>query len=164
MKELLEYRVKLIARLGESAKEFRAACEAVSDPFAKEKDEWSAHQIASHVRDVEKLVYGARIHQTLNENNPQFKDFDEQAWMTGHYNQNELLAVFLDEFIKNVDDLCQTLRDLPQEAWSRESRHEIMGGELALQLWVERNLAHIEEHLQTIKKHKPVNFACLPSI
>jgi hypothetical protein len=26
-----------------------------------------------------------------------------------------------------------------------------MGGELTLQLWVERNLAHIEEHLLTLK-------------
>ena len=52
----------------------------------------------------------------------------------------------------------QNLRDLPQEAWSRESRHETMGGELALQLWVERNLQHIEEHLQTLKKAKISEF------
>jgi hypothetical protein len=51
-----------------------------------------------------------------------------------------------------VDELCKTLRDLPQEAWSRQSRHETMGGGLALQLWVERSLAHIEEHLQAVKK------------
>ena len=66
----------------------------------------------------------------------------------------------LDEFIKNVDELCKILRDLPQEAWSRESRHETMGGELALQLWVERSLAHIEEHLRSREKGiKPVKFA-----
>ena len=58
----------------------------------------------------------------------------------------------LDEFIKNADELCKTLRELPQEAWSRESRHETMGGELALQLWVERSLAHIEEHLRNVKR------------
>ena len=151
MKELLEYRVKMIARLGEAAQEFHAACEAASDPFAKVEGEWTLHQIAAHTRDVEKLVYGARIRQTLNENNPEFKSFDADGWMATHYNKEEPLAGILDEFSSNVESLCKTLRNLPQEAWSRESRHESMGGELALQLWVERSLAHIEEHLRTVK-------------
>jgi hypothetical protein len=152
MKELLEYRVKMIARLAEATQEFRATCEAVSDPFAKIEGEWTLHQITSHMRDTEKLVYGTRIHRTLNEDNPEFKDFDADEWMTAHYNQQEPLTGILDEFTKNVDKLCKTLSDLPQEAWSRESRHETMGGELALQLWVERSLAHIEEHLRSVKK------------
>jgi hypothetical protein len=152
MKELLEYRVKLIARLGEAAREFRAACEAINDPFAKVEGEWNLHQIAWHTRDVEKLIYGARIYQTLNVDNPEFKNFDADEWMAAHYNQQESLTQILDELVKNIDDLCKTLRDLPQAAWSRESRHEAMGGGLTLQLWVERSLAHIEEHLQTLKK------------
>jgi hypothetical protein len=152
MKELLEYRVKMIARLEEVAQEFRAACVAVNDPFAKPEGGWTLHQIAWHTRDVEKLVYGARIQQTLTENNPEFKNFDADAWMAAHYDQQEPLTQILDEFIKNVDDLCTTLRGLPQEAWSRESRHEIQGGGLTLQLWVERSMAHIEEHLLTLKK------------
>ena len=151
MKELLEYRVKLIARLSEAAQEFRAVCEAINDPFSKVEGEWTLHQIASHTRDVEKLVYGARIRQTLNENNPEFKSFDADDWMATHYNGKESLAGILDEFLSNMEDLCKALRDLPQEAWSRESRHETMGGELTLQLWVERSLAHIEEHCQTLK-------------
>jgi hypothetical protein len=152
MKELLEYRVKMIVRLDEAAREFRLACEAVSDPFEKIEGEWTLHQIASHIRDTEKMVYGARIQRTLTENNPEFKDFDADAWMAEHYDPQESLKEILDEFIKNVDELCKTLRDLPQEAWSRESRHETMGGELALQLWVERSLAHIEEHLRSVKR------------
>jgi hypothetical protein len=152
MKELLEYRVKLIARLSEAAREFRAACETINSPFAKVEGEWNLHQIVWHTRGVEKLIYGERIYRTLNENNPEFKNFDADEWMTVHYNQEESLAQILDEFVKDVDDLCKTLRDLPQAAWSRESRHEAMGGELTLQLWAERSLAHIEEHLQTLKK------------
>jgi hypothetical protein len=152
VKELLEYRIKMIARLEEAARDFRAACEVVNDPFAKVEGEWTLHQIASHTRDVEKLVYGMRIQQTLNETNPEFKNFDADEWMAAHYNQRESLAQILDEFTKNVTDLCATLRNLPQEAWSRESRHEAIGNGLTLQLWVERSLAHIEEHLQAVKK------------
>jgi hypothetical protein len=151
MKELIEYRVKLVARLGEVAQEFRATCKAVNDPFAKVEGEWTLHQIAWHTRDVEKLVYGARIVQTLNEDNPEFKNFDADEWMAAHYNQKESLTEILDEFIKNVEDLCKTLRDLPQEAWSRESKHDALGNGLTLQLWVERSMAHIVEHLQAVK-------------
>jgi hypothetical protein len=152
MKELLEYRVKLIARFSEAAQEFRSACEALNDPFTKVEGGWTLHQIASHTRDVENLVYGARIRQTLSENNPEFKSFDADDWMAAHYNKDEALAGILDEFSSNVGILCKTLRELPQEAWSRASRHETIGGELTLQLWVERSLAHIEEHLQTVRK------------
>jgi len=152
MKELMEYRVKIVARLDEAAREFCAACKTVNDPFSIVGGDWTLHQIASHTRDVDKLVYGARIRQTLNEDNPEFKNFDADAWMEAHYNKDEPLAGILDEFLTNVEDLCKTLSAMPRESWSRESRHETLGGELLLQLWVERSLAHIEEHLRTLKK------------
>lgn len=152
MKELLEYREKMIQRFGEAAREFCAACKAVGDPLAKIEGEWNLHQIAWHTRDVEKLVYGGRIYRTLNEDNPEFKNFDADEWMAAHYDPQEPLGAILDEFMKDVDELCKTLNSLPQEAWSRESRHEAQGGELTLQLWAERSMAHIEEHLNTVKK------------
>jgi hypothetical protein len=40
---------------------------------------------------------------------------------------------------------------LPAEAWSRESRHATFGGGFTLQTWVERDLAHIEEHLKVVQ-------------
>ena len=46
------------------------------------------------------------------------------------------------------------LRALPAEAWSRESRHATMGSGFTLQTWVERGLAHIEEHVETVRKGK----------
>jgi len=152
MKELLEYRVKLVERLSEAAHEFQAACLAIKDPFQKVDGEWTLHQIAWHTRDVDKLIYGVRIRQTINEDHPEFKSFDADGWMAAHYNKDEALTGILDELIKNIEELCKTLRDLPLEAWSRESRHETIGGGLTSQLWVERDLQHIEEHLQTVKK------------
>ncbi len=152
MKELFEYRVKMIARLADAAREFSSACRAFDDPFTKVEGEWTAHQIASHTRDVDKMIYGARIRQTLNEENPEFKSFDADAWMAEHYNKDELLENILSDFSANMDDLCAILQSMPREVWSRESRHETMGGGLTLQLWVERSLAHIEEHLLALKK------------
>lgn len=152
MKELFEYREKLIVRLGEATGEFCQACRSFEDPFTKVEGEWTLHQVASHIRDVDQSVYGKRIRQTLDEENPHFKSFNADTWMAEHYDKDEPLAEILSGFSANIDGLCKLLKTLPQKAWSRESRHETMGGALPMQLWVERSLAHIEEHLQTLKK------------
>ena len=89
MKELLEYRVNLIDKLEKVSQEFRLACESINNPLKKVEGEWTLHQIASHTRDVEKLVYGTRILQTLHEENPEFKSFDADEWMAAHYKKDE---------------------------------------------------------------------------
>src|SRR5688500_16558174 len=124
MKELLEYRTNLIDKLATAAKEFRAACIAVQDPYAPlEEGGWNVHQLAAHTRDVDKLVYGLRARRTALEDNPEFQNFDGDAYMTEHYDANEPLDKLLDGFVVSIGDLAEDLRGLSPEAWSRESRH-----------------------------------------
>jgi len=153
MKELLEYRTNLIDKLATAAKEFRAACIAVQDPYAPlEEGGWNVHQVAVHTRDVDKLVYGLRARRTTLEDNPEFQNFDGIAYMAEHYDAGEPLDELLDGFVVSVQYLTENLRALPSEAWSRESRHATLGGGFTLQTWVERDLAHIKEHLESVKK------------
>jgi len=153
MNQLLEYRSKLIDRLESVADEFHQACLAIGDPFkAIEGDGWNTHQLAAHTRDVDKLVYGLRVRRTATEDNPEFKDFDGEAWMAEHYTRDEPLASILNELSASVKETASLLRELPPEAWSRESSHEVYGDGFTLQTWVERGLAHIQEHLETVKK------------
>jgi len=152
MKELLEYREKLVARMLEAAEEFRTACLSYKEPFTKVEGEWTVHQIASHTRDVDKLVYGERIRRTLNEDNPEFESFDADTWMAEHYDKTEPLEKILDDLSNNTTDLVNILKTMPLEGWSRVSTHKESGSGKTLQLWVERNLRHVEEHLQTAKK------------
>lgn len=152
MKELIEYREKLLARLREATAELCDACRSLTDPFVKVDGEWTAHQIAFHVRDVECEVYGMRIRRTLHEDNPEFKNFDPDAWMETHYNRDEPLEKILNELSLRMNEVCDLLAEMPQTVWSRLSRHESLGKELTLQLWAERSLAHIEEHLAVLKK------------
>jgi hypothetical protein len=153
MKELTEYRLQLIERLSGAANSFRAECLAVKNPYAPlEEGGWNAHQLAAHTCDVDKLVYGFRARRTVLENNPEFPNFDGEAHMAEHYDPREPLGELLSGFVESVESLAGMLRALPAEAWSRESRHATMGSGFTLQTWVERSLAHIEEHLETIKK------------
>ena len=155
MKELLEYRKKLLKRLAEAAKEFRTACLAVQDPYAPlGTGHWNAHQIAVHTRDVDRLVYGLRARRTAQEDNPEFSNFDGDAYLAEHYNASESLNDLLKDFVENVESLVKFLRTLPEDAWSRPSHHAMLGSGLTLQSWVEKGLAHIEEHLETLKTKK----------
>ena len=88
----------------------------------------------------------------LHEDNPEFKNFDGDTYMAEYYDANEPLNEILDGFVKDIQTLSEFLSALPVEAWSRVSRHVTLGSGLTLQSWVERDLAHIEEHLVTVKK------------
>ena len=158
MKEVTTYRTLLISKLMASAGEFREACLAVPDPFVPlEENGWNVHQIAAHVRDVDQLVYGPRAKRTALEDNPAFSNFDGEAYAREHYSPEESLKDMLAGFGQSVESRTDMLRNLPMEAWSRISCHEKLGENLTLQLWVERSLAHIEEHLETVSKATSIN-------
>lgn len=153
MKELNEYRTSLINKLVVTAREFQTACLAVKNPFTPlGEGSWNVHQIAAHTRDVDQLVYGMRAHRTAQEDNPVFENFDGDLYTREHYSADESLSSILDGFVKNVETLADRLRTLPPEAWSRVSRHAKLGNGFTLQTWVERDLAHMEEHLETVKQ------------
>ena len=153
MNQLLEYRSKLIDHLVSTGEEFRRSCLGIDEPFkATEEDGWNMHQLATHARDVQRMVYGMRIRRTVDEDNPEFQSFDADDWMAEHYEPDEPLASVLDELSASITETVSMLRELPPEAWSRESSHEVYGEGFTLQTWVERGLAHIEEHLQTVQK------------
>jgi hypothetical protein len=155
MEELNDYRRRLVDRLEAAAKEFRAACLEVKDIHAPiEPGGWNVHQVVVHTRDVEVLVYGLRARRTLQEDNPEFPNFDGEAYLREHYDPKESLRTILDGLVASVESLVDILRDIPVEGWSRPSRHATQGGGLTLQIWVERGLAHIEEHLTTVRQAK----------
>ena len=153
MKELKDYRKKLIEKLVNTARDFRTTSLAVKDPYMPlEEEGWNAHQVAVHTRDVDKLVYGMRARRTVEEDNPEFQNFNGEAYMAEHYDSNESLSDILDRFVDSVESLAELLRSLPDEAWSRVSRHATLGSGFTLQTWVERGLAHIQEHVETLSR------------
>jgi Mycothiol maleylpyruvate isomerase N-terminal domain len=153
MKELKEYRASLLAQLEESAKAFRTECLAVKDLYAPlEENGWNAHQLAVHTRDADQRVYGMRVRRTAAEADPEFSNFDGEAFMAQNYDATEPLQEILDSLVENVINLVAMLRALPDAAWSRTSRHTKLGRGITLQIWVEKDLSHIREHLASLRK------------
>ena len=151
MEQLFEYRSHLLDRYEAATREFCEAVEtAARSKVQNEAGGWNAHQLAAHTRDVEKMVYGLRVRRTLEEDDPLFENFDGDAFMAAHYNPEEPLASILDELADSVRANVARLRSLPPEAWTRPSRHETYGAGFTAQTWVERALAHMEEHLKSV--------------
>ncbi|MGE5377904.1 MAG: DinB family protein [Bacteroidota bacterium] len=155
MRELTEYRRNLINRLVAAAHEFQAECLAVKDVFTPlAPGDWNTHQVAAHTRDVDKLVYGARVRRTAAEDNPEFESFDGETHIAQHYSTAEPLEEILNELVNQVESLAGMLRDLPPQVWARVSSHVMLGRGITLQSWVEKDLAHIEEHLKTVENRQ----------
>ncbi len=152
MKELTEYREKLLARLRDAAAEFGEECAAIQDPFETLESPWTAHRVAFFLRGVLRDVYGIRARRTWEEDNPLFENFDSDSWIVQTYNRDESLEKILGEFSASVNHLCGFLNAMPTEGWSRLSRHAALGKALTLQIWVERGLAHIESSIKKIRR------------
>ena len=122
MKELLEYREKLLRNLLSASKSFRDDCLAVKDVFAPlEEGGWNTHEVAAHTRDVDQLVYGMRVRRTAVEKNPEFQGFEPDTHNAEHYNPNEPLADILNELVASVESLVEMLRGLPGDAHRRSA-------------------------------------------
>ena len=149
MEELRAYRERLLGRHGAQVLELRAAlagfpAQRLTSPASD--GGWSAHQLAAHVRDVEIQAYIPRVHRLLAEVDPLLADFEAEAFMAEHYDPAEPVSQIVDD----IDRARQGLRaELPIDkawAWSRTGRHPALGVR-SVQAWVERAVAHFDEHL-----------------
>jgi len=151
-KQLLDYRANLLEQIRVKAESFCAAARAVKNPLAPfEENGWNTHQLVAHVWHVDLHAYGMRVRRTMQEEYPVFQNYDGDGWMANEYSPSLSLESMLTEFSARITEMLSMLHALVPEGWSRLSRHET-AGELSLQTWVERGLAHIEEHLATIQK------------
>ena len=127
-------------RLPAAAKEFRVACLAVKNPFTPIEAGWNVHQLAVHTCDVEKMIYGVRARRTIKEDNPEFPDFDGDAYMATHYDAKEPLQAILNELVSSVDELTKMFAAYPVKLDRAESRHETQGGGLTFQVGLSADL------------------------
>ncbi|MBE3111710.1 MAG: DinB family protein [Acidobacteria bacterium] len=154
MEELWAYRQRLLERHAAQVSDLRARLAGWPDDrvrVAPRIGEWSAHQVAAHLRDVEVQAYIPRVHRTLAEADPSLADFDAEAFMAGAYDPAEPI----EQIVEDVEQARQGLRRVlaldDGLAWSRTGRHPALGRR-TVQTWVERAVDHFEEHLQQLDR------------
>lgn len=159
MKELLEYRRDLIERYAAQPEAlYREIAPFPSEDLhvPLERGGWSPHQIVAHIQAVELGAYLPRLLRLL-EGQPGddpvggrgrivLEDFDAMAWMTERYDPDVPLQDYLEAFDRGRAQGMTLIGDLPSGGWNRSGFHPTLG-ERTLQWWVERSVAHVDEHL-----------------
>jgi hypothetical protein len=149
MDELYDYRQRLLERYAAIPGEFASRLASLSQEARYrplEPGGLNLHQVIAHLRDVEAQAFLPRLERILSEEVPLLSNFNQDAWMKSYYRAGEPLEAILAEFKGLRSRECGRLKNMPQNGWNRVGRHPVWGVR-TLQWWVERSLAHNEEHL-----------------
>jgi hypothetical protein len=82
---------------------------------------------------------------------PFLPNYDEDRWVAGHPDGVADLYPMLDEIAAYRAETVRLLRALPDHAWSRQGRHEILG-QVILEPYVRHQLAHELQHLAQLRE------------
>jgi len=148
-----EYRRELVERYRRQPAAYRERLKALDEAALHspiKPGEWSAHQVIFHVSAVDEQAYGPRLLRILREDRPELEDFDSDRWMADHYGPGEPSQVILDRWQSARQAYADEVAAAPREAWSRTGRQPYWG-ERTLQWWVERAVAHAEEHQRQLE-------------
>lgn len=156
MAEILdEYRERLMDRYRKQPEELRDTMDRyVGESLLKplEPGGWSAHQILVHVRDTEARAFVPRVIAMLEQDDPEFADFDGEAWMAAHYSPAEPIPAILEEIRRARALALKKMENLSPDGWNRTGRHPARGRK-TLQWWVEYSVAHTGEHLEQLGRN-----------
>jgi hypothetical protein len=107
------------------------------------------HYTLAHLRELEAQVFGNQLRRILDEETPLVPVFDDDAWMTNHYQPEEPALVIIEDFVNLRKQELNWLRNLPPAAWSHIARHPWWGVH-TLQWWVELQLDYSNQHLREL--------------
>lgn len=143
-----DYRRRLLARYRGQVTEYADHLATLDEAAARvpiKPGEWAAHQVLFHACSVDEQAYGPRLRRILREDRPALEEYDEVRWMTERYDAAEPTRVILDRWRSVREAYAAEMEAAPTEAWSRTGLQPHWG-ERTLQWWVERAVAHAEDH------------------
>jgi hypothetical protein len=149
MEELWTYRQRLLERHAAQVSELRRRLSGWPEDRLRTvpgRGEWSVHQVAAHLRDVEVQAYVPRVHRMLAEAEPMLHDFDAEAFMAGHYDSDEPIDQIVADLERARLGVVHLLAFDNGRGWSRTGRHPALGSR-TVQTWIERAVSHFDEHL-----------------
>ncbi|MBI3537914.1 MAG: DinB family protein [Chloroflexi bacterium] len=139
----------LIERLDASGKELIWYAYKFSNAeigSAPAPNEWSIHQVLSHLRDTERNVFLYRAPRILNEDAPRVPNFDQESWMREHYSASEPLDALLKDFSGARRKLIARLKKTKDDDWARVAIHPEYG-RITLEWLVTHCYNHTLEHI-----------------
>ncbi len=143
---------RLVERLESSGEDLLSYLGKFSEQEILEQpapNEWSIHQVVSHLRDTEERVFLYRVKRILKEDHPEVPNFDQDAWQREHYSPTEPLKKMLADFRSARRKQIVLLRKTTDKDWDRTARHPEYGV-ISVNWLVNHNVNHTFEHLSQI--------------
>lgn len=112
-------------------------------------NEWSIHEIISHLRDNEEIVFLFRAKKIIADDNPAVPNFEQDIYQREHYLATEPLKKMLSEFRSSRKKQVALLRKTKDKDWSRTAQHPEYGT-ISLEWLVRHCVDHTFEHLAQI--------------
>jgi uncharacterized damage-inducible protein DinB len=143
-----DYRRRLLDRYRGQVEAFAGHLASLDDRAARapiQAGEWSAHQVLFHTYSVDEQAYGPRLRRILREDRPALEDYDGDRWMAERYDPDEPTSALLERWRTVRQRYAAEVAEAPPEAWGRTGLQPFWG-ERTLQWWVERAVAHADEH------------------
>ncbi len=113
---------------------------------------WTPRQVVHHLADATRVA-GVRLRRLLAEDGPAIESYDEAHYADVlHYERP--IDTALEEFRITVASNVELLNVLTEEEWARTGTHDEFGP-YSIDLWLERQAAHVREHADQIKRCRP---------
>jgi hypothetical protein len=118
---------------------------------------WSIAEVMEHLSHVEGHGFRARIDQMMEEDNPEIKEYDQEAFSAaGQYSGRGMEDSF-DHWEEQRETNTEYLRTLTGAALTRQGRHERFGSITIADLmneWAFHDLGHLRQVIELLRAHR----------
>jgi hypothetical protein len=150
--ETANYRTELTSRIRSATEDFGWAVRSLTARqlhYTPSEAEWSVHQNAAHVRDMEERVYlpllrWATVPEMLDPSN-----YNRQEWLEQRYDDEETIQDLLQDVERMRDEEFGIYRDMDDVVWTRY-RTDTRWGPLSCQWIAELMYRHMLDHQQAV--------------
>lgn len=110
---------------------------------------WSPLEYGAHVRDVHR-VYGERLQRYLHEENPEFRDWNQdEAAIAGRYSEQDP-SVVAAELVAAAGEVASGFERVPDDAWNRPASRSD-GVRFTLESFARYYLHDVVHHLWDVR-------------
>jgi hypothetical protein len=111
---------------------------------------WTPRQIVHHLADAT-MVAAVRLRRLLAEDRPAISGYDEEHYASVlHYDRP--IGSSLAAFKASLESSAELLESLSDDEWERLGTHDEYPDGYSIDLWLERQAAHVHEHAEQIAR------------
>ncbi len=161
MKELLTYRQRMLTHWENTVPTLQRLVARFPDGLwyrTSSNGSWSAHQILSHLCDLEEQVFSPCIHAFLNEHPVPMPIYPSDKDWLSKYRPTKSVAELLADYKNLRVQGANGIKELPMGGWIVLRRHPQVGLR-TLEWWVEHSLAVTRQHISWLEQSTKLDFS-----